>query len=143
MKKRFLIEQPPISNKYKLIVDKLTPNENFGYTNDIDKIEYNLDIIGKDFNERFDIHNLFSNKGTTCVIDVGRFIVILGKNKNKSKGKMSFFDFKKLGSISEIRSFLEMEFSERIIEEWFKVYYLLVSEFEESEDLVELITVPV
>jgi hypothetical protein len=142
MKKFFLIEQPPISEKYRMLVDKLTEVKNFGNTNDIDKIEYNLNIIGKDFSDRVDIHNLFTDKGITAVFPLGTYIVVLEMKKDKTKGKMSFFDFDNIADISKVRGLLEMEFSEYIISEWFRIYYLLESEFSEEEDLVELIVEP-
>jgi hypothetical protein len=38
MEKHFLIEQPPLSAKYKLLVDDMSEKRNFGVTTDIDKI---------------------------------------------------------------------------------------------------------
>ena len=142
MKKFFLIEQPPISEKYRMLVDKLSEVKNFGYTNNIEKIEYNLNIIGKDFSDRVDIHNLFTDKGITTVFPLGTYIVVLEMKKDKTKGKMSFFDFDNIEDISKVRGLLEMEFSEYIISEWFRIYYLLESGFSEEEDLVELIVEP-
>ena len=141
MKKIFLIEQPPLTDKYRLIVDDLTDVKNFGYTNNIDKIEYNLNIIGNEFKDKIDLHNLFSTKGLTCVFPVGTYITVLERNKDKTEGQMSFFDFDNIGNVSEFRNLLEKQFSESIIKEWFKIYYLLSTEFSESEDLIELVRV--
>ncbi|MDV7187950.1 hypothetical protein R3X25_11715 [Lutibacter sp. TH_r2] len=141
MKKKFLLEQPPITNKFRLIVDDISDNNNYGFTNDIDKIEYNLNIMGNEFKDKFDLHNLFSDKGMTSVFQLGRFITILERNKEKTEGRMTFFDFDVDADVSEIRSIIEQQFSENIIKEWFRVYYLISSDFSELDDLIELVRV--
>ena len=142
MKPYFLIEQPPLSEKFRLVVSELTETKNFGFTSNIDKIEYNLNILGTEFKDKFDLHNLFSEDGLTSVFQLGKFISVLERNKAKTKGKMTFFDFMNIGETSEgLKDLLKIQFSENIINEWFRIYYLMSSEFDESDDIFELIEI--
>ena len=138
MKKKFILEQPPFANKFKLLVDESIDFGKVGFTTDLDKIEYNLELISKEFKESVDLHNLFTDKGITAIFPVGKYITILELKKDKTKGIMALCDFKRFENISETRNILEKEYSENIIKEWFKVYYILTSEFSEDEDLFEL-----
>lgn len=138
MKKKFILEQPPFTDKFRLLVDESIDFGKVGFTIDLNKIEYNLELIGNEFKERVDLHNLFTDKGITSVFPIGKYICVLELKKDKTKGVFSLFDFKRFNDISEARNILENEYSENIIKEWFKVYYILISEFSESEDLFEL-----
>jgi predicted aldo/keto reductase-like oxidoreductase len=139
MKENFIIPQPPFTDKYKMIVDEISEKRNFGITKSINNIEYNLNLLGSEFIDKFDLHNLFTDAGLTTVFQLGRFITILERNKEKTEGKMTFFDFDVDSDVSSIRSILEKGYSESIIKEWFRIYYLISSEFSESDDLVELV----
>ncbi len=138
MEKHFLVEQPPISAKYRLLVDELSENETFGFTNDIDKIAYNRNILGSDFNQVLSIKLLLPEKGASTVFSIGRFIVVLEIGKDEKDGKMHFFDFNIDTDNLDISTQIKQQFSENIASAWFKNYYLLRSEFLEESDRFEL-----
>jgi len=142
MKPYFLIKQPPLSKKFRLLVSELSETENFGFTSNIDKIEYNLNILGTEFKDKFDLHNLFTKSGLTSVFQLGKFITVLERNKTKTEGRMTFFDFTNIGETSEgLKELLKLQFSESIINEWFRIYYLMSSEFSKSDDFFELVKI--
>jgi len=70
MKKYYIIEQPPISDKYTFLVDNISNKVNYGLTTDIEKINYTIKVIGENFNIDVKIGLLISqSKGSTFVFD--------------------------------------------------------------------------
>ena len=138
MKKHFVVLQPPLTEKYRLLVDEMSDKRNFGSTSDIDKIEYNKRILGDDFNIDLTIKNLFTDEGITSVFPLGCFITVLQLKKDGTEGKMTFFDFDIETDKEELKSILRQQFSENIVHLWFHVYDILQLEFSEKDDHYEL-----
>jgi hypothetical protein len=142
MKKYFLIEQPPIADKLTFLVDDLNENRTFGVTTDLDKIEYNLKLMAEDFNQDLEIGINFLEKGITDVIDLGRYIAVVGIKKDKTEGKIHFFDSTVNFTREELIEQMEMLFSKNIAQKFINIYDLMVSESSPNFDNVELL-VPV
>lgn len=138
MEKNFIVPQPPVTEKYRLLVDDMSEKRNFGFTSDIDKIRYNKNILGDDFNMDLTIKNMFTDEGITSVFPIGCFITVLQLKKDETEGKMTFFDFDIDTDKAGLRDILKQQFSENIVNAWFDVYDLLRSDFSEEDDLFEL-----
>ena len=139
MKKYFLYPQPPISEKFTFLVDDINENKTFGITTDFDKIEYNLKLIGKDFNQDLEIGINFMEKGITAVIDVGRYISVVGIKKDKSEGKIYFFDSTTKFTRNELIGQIEYLFSKTIAKKFIDIYDLMKDESTPFIDNVELL----
>ena len=138
MKKFYLIPQPPLTQRYSLLVDDMSDKKNYGRTTDIDKIKYNQDILGKEFELEVKIKNMYSDEGITTVFPVGSFIVVLQLKKDETKGQMTFFDHVVNTSKEELRTMLLQGFSENIVDGWFQVFDALNSEDRVTSDNFDL-----
>jgi hypothetical protein len=139
MKKYFLIPQPPISEKLTFLVDEMNDHKTFGITEDWDKIEYNLNLMGKDFKQDLEIGLNFIEKGITEVIDLGRYIAIVEIKKDKSKREISFFDTTIDLSREELYNKIKtMRYSDSIAENFINLYDSMRSGSSPSFDNVEL-----
>jgi hypothetical protein len=136
MEKYFLIQQPPITEKFRLLVEEMSENEKFGFTSDIDMIKYNINLLGSDFKKDLTIKNMFTDKGITTVFPIGSFITVLELKKDETEGKMTFFDFDI--EISSIKPILKATFSENIVNQFVNIHNLFESDFSEDDDLFVL-----
>lgn len=139
MKKYSSIEQPPITNKLTFLVDDLNETRTFGVTTDIDKIEYNLKLMAEDFNQDLEIGINFSEKGIADVIDLGRYIAVVGIKKDKTEGKMHFFDSTIDFTRAELIDQMELLFSKNMVQKFINIYDLMILESTPSFDNVELL----
>ena len=139
MERKFLVTQPPLSEKYRLLVDDITEKRNLGITTDVDKIEYNLNLLGESFKKDLEIQKLLTNKGLTTVIPIGCFVTVLQLNKDNNTGTMVFFDFDAGVDTERIKTLLKPIFSKSVINEFFKIQESMLSEFDEEDDLFDLI----
>ena len=139
MKKYFLIPQPPVADKLTFLVDDLNENRTFGVTTDLDKIEYNLKLMGDDFNQDLEIGINFLEKGITEVIDLGRYIAVVGVKKDKTEGKIHFFDSTANFTRAELVAQMELLFSKNIAKKFINIYDIMVSESSPNFDNVELL----
>tara|TARA_R110002073_G_C9198712_1_gene557922 strand:+ start:32 stop:466 length:435 start_codon:yes stop_codon:yes gene_type:complete len=139
MKKYFLIPQPPVADKLTFLVDELSVPRTFGVTTDLDKIEYNLKLMGEDFNQDLEIGMNFLEKGITEVIDLGRYIAVVGIKKNKTEGKMHFFDTTADFTRAELIAQMELLFTKNIAKKFINIYDIMVSESSPKFDNVELL----
>lgn len=140
MKKHFLILQPPLADHFTLLVDELSKNETFGHTRDVDKCEYNREVMermGMELNFKVQVKTALSDTGITVVTPLGRFIVIIRISRDESKQEMNFFDafskvnFREQNSITTI-------FSENIVNKFEENQNNLKSFFTDEYDIVEL-----
>ena len=140
MKKHFLVSQPPLTEKYSFLVDDINQSRNWGVTTDIDKIEYNRNLLGDDFNIDIKIKLLFTKKGMTFVVPIGRFITIVKIREDEKEGSMTFFDFDIGYSRDALELILEEAgYSVSIINDWLKYYDLMSLEFSSEQDNVVLL----
>lgn len=138
MKKYFLVPQPPATDKYTFLVDDISNKKNWGKTTDIDKIEFNRRLLGEEINIDINVKLLFTEQGSTTVFPLGRFITVLQISKDESKGAMTFLDFDTKATRNELREMIGKQFSDNIINEWLKVYDILVLEFKPEDDCVRI-----
>jgi hypothetical protein len=139
MKKYFSIPQPPISEKLTFLVDEMNDHKTFGVTDDWDKFEYNLNLIGNDFKQDLEIGLSFSEKSIADVIDLGRYIAVVELKKDNSKGLMNFFDTTADISREEMYHKIKtLGFSDNITKECIKLYDLMRSGSSPSFDNVDL-----
>ena len=136
MEKQFLVPQPPLTDKYRLLVDDISDNETFGTATDINKIKYNIKLLGDNFNMDLTIKNMFTKEGITGVFPIGRFIAILQLKKDETEGRMTFFDFDI--DITLVKPIISAMYSENVVKEWTKVQDLLLLELSDEDDLFEL-----
>ena len=136
MEKQFLVPQPPLTEKYRLLVDDMSDNETFGTATDINKIRYNIKLLGDNFDMDLTIKNMFTKEGITGVFPIGRFITILQLKKDETEGRMTFFDFDI--DITLVKPIISAMYSENVVKEWTKVQDLLLLELSDEDDLFEL-----
>ncbi len=139
MKKHFIVSQPPLTSKYQMLVDDMSEKRNFGWTNDIDKIEYNKKLLGEEFNMELTIKNMFTDEGISSVFPVGAFITVLQMRKDEKEGKMTFMDYDTDMTEDELRNLLLGVFSENITNSCINVYRVLRENFTKEDDTVELL----
>jgi hypothetical protein len=128
-----------MKGKYLLKVNDISENKNFGTTNKIEDIKYNLKLFPKEVLQEFEIYGALSGNGLTSVFHIGRFIIILKINNSNTEGQMRFFDFDINIKVEEIKKGLELEYDEKIINKWFKYYYHLREDFNSEDDFIELV----
>ena len=139
MKKYFLVPQPPLTEKFNFLVDDLTDNKTLGFTYDIDKIKYNLKMMGDDFNHDLEIGINFLEKGITDVVDCGRYIAVVGIKKDRTEGKISFFDTTTSFTREELYGQIVALYDKSIANKFIDIYDLMISDEIPSFDNVELI----
>ena len=140
MKKHFLIAQPPLASNYTFLVDEINELHNWGMATDIGKVEYNRDLLGDEFNIDLKIKLLFTKKGCTFVVPIGRFITIMKIRDDENEGSMTFFDFDVEASRGALEVMLEeVGYSVAIVNEWLKCYDLMHLEFKAENDNVVLL----
>jgi hypothetical protein len=140
MKKHFLISQPPLTEKYSFLVDDINQFGNWGVATDIDKIEYNRNLLDDDFNIDIKIKMLFTQKGMTFVVPIGRFITIVKIRADEKEGSMTFLDFDTGYSRGAMEVILEEAgYSVSIVNDWLKYYDFMLSEFSAEQDNVVLL----
>lgn len=142
MEKHFIIPQPPIADHFTLLVDHLNKTATFGHVTEIEKCQYNrqlIDTMGLDINFLIQVQTAFSKIGITTVVPIGRYIAIIKATKNETSQEMYFFD-----------SFVDMEFREQndkilggyfsknIVQEFEKVHSKLMYTWSDEFDKVEL-----
>jgi len=138
MKKYFLIPQPPIAEKLTFLVDDINETKTFGVTEDWDKFEYNLNLIGNDFKQDLEIGLSFLEKGITEIIDLGRYIAVVELKKDKTKGRITFFDTTVSFTRTEVYNQIKSLFKESIADNFINIYDLMRSESSLSCDNVEI-----
>jgi hypothetical protein len=74
------------------IVDKIEDDECLGFTNDMTKINHNLQLLPDEFLPKFWHALKQSQNGLTLIITVGRYLCMIAIAKDKSAGSMTFFD---------------------------------------------------
>jgi len=139
MKKYFLIPQPPITEKLNFLVDDINDEKTVAFTTDFDKIEYNLNLMGKDFREDVEIGMNLVNSGVIEIIDLGRYLSIVSLSKTKKEGSIYFFDVTTKMSRDEHFENIKNFFFENIAKKFIRDYDIMVSESSPSIDNVELI----
>lgn len=137
-----MIEQPPVSNKYRLLVDDINETETFAITLDTSKVWYNRKIIGEQLSIRIEIHTALSDKGTTIVIPIGRYITIWQISKNETTQRIWFFDHaNRLPLKDTFGQKYPNYFSDNVYSEYDKIQQAFKEEFTEDDDIVELVLV--
>jgi hypothetical protein len=141
MNKYFLVTQPPISDYYTFLVDDINETATFGHTTDVDKCEYNKQVIermGLDINFKIQVETAFSEKGITTVIPLGRYISIIKASKDETRQEMFFIDSLSNANFREQNEKIDGYFSNNIVNEFERVHSLLKSDFLETDDIVEI-----
>lgn len=139
MEKYYIIEQPPLAEKYTFLVDDISEKVNYGRTTDIDKINYNLKLMGEKFNIDVKIGLLLAeSKGSTFVFDLGHFITVLELRGDLKEGKMTFFDCLIDMPKHELNEMLANAYSQNIANEWFKLQEKLLLDLIPETNIVQL-----
>lgn len=128
MKKEYLVLQPPFAEKYTFLVDDMDKNSMCGVTTDIEKVSYNLRLLGTDFNLNREIQTALSDKGISFVYPIGRFVTIIKIRKDEKEGNMMFCDFEAGESIDSIRDMIKKSFSENIFNKWVELQDIMLEE---------------
>ena len=134
------VEQPPLTSKFNFLVDGLTPNKQYGEANDIEKIEYNLDLLGNDIKLDTEVYaTLLTKKSLATVIPIGRYITILLLNKERDSGRMVFIEFDTRKDINELKQIIMEEYDTNIVNEWLLVYEKYKQHYLFEDDNAELL----
>lgn len=140
MHKHFHIEQPPLTDKYRLLVDEINETATFAMTLDIDKVWYNRKIIGDDMSILLETYTALSDKGTTVLQPLGRYITIWQISKDEKMQRVWFIDHESKVSFREIgKQIMDDYFSDNVYNEFERIQGLLRSSFTADLDIVELI----
>ena len=139
MRKKFLVLQPPLSDKYRFLVDDINDTATFAMTLDTDKVWYNRKILGEDLNLELEIHTALHDKGLTSVIPVGRFVTIWQISKDEKTQRIWFIDHESELSFRQIgKQIMGEYFSDNVYNEFERIQGLLRSSFNDEFDIVEL-----
>ncbi len=124
-----------------LLCDVINETKTLGSTLDVDKINYNLDLIGGDFKKEFKIKLGFQKWGVLETLDLGRYIAIIYINKQLNSGYMYFIDTNSELSRFEILNHIKEMFGNNcnITKRFMAIYDLLKSNPEQVQDNVEII----
>lgn len=143
MKKYFLVEQPPISSKYRLLVDDINETETFAMTQDIDKVLYNRHVLGHDLNITLEMYTALSSDGMTVVLPVGRYVTIWQISKDEKTQSILFVDYDTGLSFREVsqRGGIESPYSDNVYNEFGRIESLMKAGFKNEDDIIELVTV--
>lgn len=141
MKKHYVVPQPPLTDYFTLLVDDLNETETFGYTTEIEKCEYNRDVMeamGMELNFKVQMQTALAEKGITIVTPLGRFIVIIKISRDETKQEMFFFDgFSKVNFREQ--NAITKNFSENIVDKFEASQVNLKSFFTDEHDIIELL----
>lgn len=133
MEKLFIVEQPPHSEKFRLLVDECIETGQYGLTTDRDKVLYNLELMS--LREQVQWQAAASAQGMSFVFEAGRYIGIAAVKKDFSRMSMEFFDFQAYGDFREWNATtLNHEFSEKVVTEFELLRSQLMNSFREPED---------
>jgi hypothetical protein len=139
MEKYYIINQPPLVEKYTFLVDDISDKVNYGLATDINKINYNIKLLGESFNIDIKVGLLMAESiGTTAVFELGNFISVLELHKNQKEGKMTFFGCNINMEREEINDILVKRYSQNIANEWFKHYDIIISNYSIENDIIQL-----
>lgn len=139
MKKYYLIPQPPLTKQVSFLVDDISNKSNWGRTTDSDKVEYNFNLIDKNFKLDLEVQTAFVKKGLSKVFPLGRFITVVTANKEFTKVDMTFFDFDIPADKAELSNMLLELYTENIVISWFEVQRFLKIHFTDKDDSVALL----
>lgn len=119
------------------LTDDLNESLSFGYTENINKVKYNMTLLKKVFiDTNHDDALAKSKNGLTTLFPLGRYIVILLINKEKTEMKMFFLDFRVEYSLVD-KGFAGI-FSDNIKLQFKKIKYYMEESFNEDFDNVVL-----
>jgi hypothetical protein len=136
MATRFIVPQPPLNDKYQLLVEEISVSGDWGMTTDIDMINYNLKLLEVEFGMSIQKDLPTSTKGISGVVPIGKFITIIQIKKDDSDARMAFYDFSV--ELEKVFEPLKETFSENVVTRWMELYHSMKTNFSEAEDRVEL-----
>ena len=140
MRKHFLVPQPPLSDKYRLLVDDINETETFAMTLYIDKVWYNRKIIGEDMSIMLETYTALSDKGTTVLQPIGRYITIWQISKDEKTQRIWFIDHESNLSFREVgRQIMGDYFSDYVYNEFEKIHSEMRRIFSNEMDIVQLV----
>lgn len=137
MQKYFMVEQPPIFEKYRLIVDDINDYETVAYTADIDKVLYNRRILGQALNIHLETYTALSDKGISVVLPIGRYVTVWEISKDEKTQHILYVDYDTDLSFSKL---FGDRYSQDICDEFERIQNLTKASFKEDDDRVELVT---
>ena len=125
---KYNIDQPPKNEYFQLIVEDMSENEFYGWTRNIEHIDYNREIIGEWFDLDVAVKQLTSVIGNTTVFQCGLYICILKLKPDNSEGEMEFHYFERIAK----QNYLDMlkkdhKYSDNVINDLIKNYDLISS----------------
>lgn len=125
-----------IGDKIILLVDDVNNTHSFGFTDSIEKVTYNLDLL-KDYLNKDELDKSIakSKDGLTSLFPLGRYITILKVKKDKSKMSMYLFDFRNV-DYQTIDQVFKDSFSENVITQFKSIKYQMEELFDDDVDCV-------
>ncbi|WP_430614427.1 hypothetical protein [Flavobacterium sp. JP2137] len=140
MPKRYLIIQPPLSDKYTFLVDYISENQSYGWATDIQKINYNRKILGDAFNIDVKISLLLSEaEGSTFVFGLGYFVAVLELQNDEQEGRMTFYHCLVDIVRSDLLELFSRRYSNSIAVKWLEVYDYIMQNLTPERDSVQLL----
>jgi hypothetical protein len=120
------------------LVDDVNEENTFGFTDNPEKIEFNIKLISSIFDiEKFEKHLSNSKQGLTTLFPLGRYIVILIVSKDKKTMKQFFLDFRI--EYQDIDKYFVM-FSNNVKNQFKSIKYYVEDFFSDDFDIVFLST---
>lgn len=141
MQKFFLVEQPPISSKYRLLVDDINDYGTFAITTDIEKVLYNRRVLGSELSIHLETYTALSSKGMTTALPLGRFITIWEISKDEKMQRITFVDYDTNVPFREVSKQHGGGFSDALYDSFEQIQAKMKADFRESDDQIELVVV--
>ncbi len=126
-----------IGDKLIILIDDANESFSFGYTDNKNKVLYNLKILDNFLKHaNLDEQLEKSKNGLTTLFPIGRYIAILQVSKDKSKMSMTLFDFRV--EYSRIDEMFNGLYSSNLITQFKNIKYQMEEIFDDSLDKVIL-----
>lgn len=124
-------------SKLIMLVDDVDENGIFGFVDSINKVEYNLRLLGRLIDKSRIEKDLMDTTGVLIyVLPIGRFIVMLEISKDKKTKRMMFFDYRI--DYKGIDSTIGSHYSKSLINQFKSIKYQMEEHDDEWADVVEI-----
>jgi hypothetical protein len=138
MERQFQVEQPPLADKYRLLIDRGDEEGTYGLATDRDKVIYNLELL--DLYGQVQSTAPTTGEGISLVLAAGRYVGIAKVSADLSQMSMELFDCRVHSDIKGVGApALYGGYPEPVVRGLEELGAELAASFSEAEDdLVEL-----
>ncbi len=124
------------SGKFKLLVDTMNEDGNFGVARDLEKIKHNTRLLDEEMGARGNRTNGQSTDYRARIFSAGRFISVVQSVETADASEMVFMDTSLNKEIFE--EYIQVRFENDVATECLKVYDEIAADVEKVNDKFEL-----